>query len=101
MPSDSIAQAIDRYLETLRKHCARGVTSRRLTSLSAKSASHIMDRIIGGGQPHSGDGKTQSYSVVGDPKQLAGAPGGPNGDTAGSEVSVSMDDFFAAFFALL
>jgi hypothetical protein len=44
MLSDSVAQAIDRYMEILRKHCAK-VSSAETDEFVGEIRSHIMDRI--------------------------------------------------------
>ena len=69
MPSDSIAQAIDRYLETLRKNCAK-VSPVEADEFVDEIRSHIMDRLSAenNATPETLDAILQR---VGDPKQLA------------------------------
>jgi len=69
MPSDSIAQAIDRYLETLRKHCA-GVSPAEADEFVDEIRSHIMDRISAEDHP-TPETLDTILQRVGDPKQLA------------------------------
>jgi uncharacterized membrane protein len=69
MPSDSIAQAIDRYLETLRKHCAR-VSPSEADEFVGEIRSHIMDRISAEDNP-TPETVDAILLRVGDPKQLA------------------------------
>ncbi len=69
MPSDSIAQAIDRYLETLRKHCAR-VSLAEADEFVGEIRSHIMDRISAEDNP-TPETVNAILQRVGDPKQLA------------------------------
>jgi uncharacterized membrane protein len=69
MPSDFIAQAIDRYLETLRKHCAR-VSPAEADEFVGEIRSHIMDRISAQDNP-TPETLEALLQRVGDPKQLA------------------------------
>ena len=69
MPSDSVAQAIERYVETLRKHCGR-VSPAEADEFVGEIRSHIMDRIS------AEDNLTVEtlnaiLQRIGDPKQLA------------------------------
>jgi uncharacterized membrane protein len=69
MPSDSTTQAIDRYLETLRKHCAR-VPPAEADEFVSEIRSHIMDRISAEDNP-TPETLDAILQRVGDPKQLA------------------------------
>jgi uncharacterized membrane protein len=69
MPSDSVAQAIERYLETLRKHCAR-VSPAEADEFVGEIRSHIVDRISAEDNP-SPETLDAILQRVGDPKQLA------------------------------
>jgi uncharacterized membrane protein len=69
MPSDSIAQTIDRYLETLRKHCAR-VPPAEADEFVGEIRSHIMDRISAEDNP-TPETLEAILQRVGDPKRLA------------------------------
>src|SRR5690348_5967350 len=69
MPSDSTTQAIDRYLETLRKHCAR-VPPVEADEFVSEIRSHIMDRISAEDNP-TPEMLDAILQRVGDPKQLA------------------------------
>jgi uncharacterized membrane protein len=69
MPSNSIAEAIDRYLETLRKHCAR-VSPAEADEFVGEIRSHIMDRVSAEDNP-TPDTLDAILRRVGDPKQLA------------------------------
>ncbi len=69
MPSDSVAQAIDRYLETLRKRCAR-VSPAEADEFVGEIRSHIMDRISAEDNP-TPETLEAILQRVGDPKQLA------------------------------
>lgn len=69
MLSDSVAQAIDRYVEILRKHCA-SVSPAQADEFVVEIRSHIVDRIsaVNNPTPKTVDAILQR---VGDPKQLA------------------------------
>lgn len=69
MPSDSKAQAIDRYLETLRQHCVR-VSPAEADEFVGEIRSHIMDRISEEDNPTS-ERLDAILQRIGDPKQLA------------------------------
>lgn len=69
MPSDSTAQTIDRYLETLRKHCAR-VSPAEADEFVGEIRSHIMDRMSAEDNP-TPETLDAILQRVGDPKQLA------------------------------
>jgi uncharacterized membrane protein len=69
MPSDSIAQAIEQYLETLRKHCAR-VSPAEADEFVSEIRSHIVDRLSAEGNP-TPETLDAILQRVGDPKQLA------------------------------
>ena len=69
MPSDSIAQTIDRYLETLRKNCAK-VSPTEADEFVAEIRSHIMDRMSVEDNPTS-ETVDAILQRVGEPKQLA------------------------------
>jgi hypothetical protein len=67
MPSDSIAQAIERYLETLRKHCVR-VSPAEADEFVVEIRSHIMVRISAEDNP-TPETLDAILQRVGDPKQ--------------------------------
>jgi uncharacterized membrane protein len=69
MPSDSTAQTIDRYLETLRKHCGR-VSPTEADEFVGEIRSHIMDRMSAENNP-TPETVDAILQRVGDPKQLA------------------------------
>jgi uncharacterized membrane protein len=69
MPSDSIAQAIDRYLETLRKNCAK-VSPAEADEFVGEIRSHIIDRLSAENNP-TPETLDAILQRVGDPKQLA------------------------------
>ena len=69
MPSDSVAQAIDRYLETLRKNCAK-VSPAEADEFVGEIRSHIIDRISEEDNATS-ERLDAVLKRIGDPKQLA------------------------------
>ncbi len=69
MPSDSVDEAIDRYLETLRKHCAR-ISPVEADEFVGEIRSHIMDRISAEDNP-TAETLDAILQRVGDPKLLA------------------------------
>jgi len=69
MPSDSTAQTIDRYLETLRKHCGK-VSPTEADEFVGEIRSHIMDRMSAEDNP-TPETVDAILQRVGDPKQLA------------------------------
>jgi uncharacterized membrane protein len=69
MLTDSVAQAIDRYMEILRKHCAK-VSPAEADEFVGEIRSHIMDRLSAVDNPTS-EAVDAILQRVGDPKQLA------------------------------
>lgn len=70
MPSDSIAQIVDRYLETLRKHCTR-VPSAEADEFVGEIRSHIMDRMSTEDDNPTTETLEAILNRVGDPRELA------------------------------
>lgn len=70
MPSDSIAQIVDRYLETLRKHCTR-VPSAEADEFVGEIRSHIMDRMSTEDDNPTPETLEAILNRVGDPRELA------------------------------
>lgn len=70
MPSDSVAQIVDRYLETLRKHCTR-VPSAEADEFVGEIRSHIMDRMSTEDDNPTTETLEAILNRVGDPRELA------------------------------
>lgn len=98
MPSDSRAQIIDRYLETLRKHCT-SVPSAEADEFVGEIRSHIMDRMSAEDNP-TPETLEAILNRVGDPRELA-APWWLRQRYGGQRGLCLHGRFFAASFALL